>query len=52
MAATAEIIREDIKDGQEVQLVFYYSGKKLSAYKISAVDCIAAERPKEEQEEE
>ena len=47
LAATAEVIKENIKDGQEVQLEFYYSGKKLSAYRISSVDCIAAEPPEE-----
>lgn len=51
LAATAEVVKEDIKDGQEVQLEFYYGGKKLSAYRINAVDCIAAERAEDEKEE-
>lgn len=52
IAATAEVIKEDIKDGREAELVFYYSGKDLSSYRINAVDCIAAERQEEEQEKE
>lgn len=37
---TAEIIKEDVRNGSEAELVFYYSGKDVSSYRAAYVDCV------------
>ena len=39
VAETAEVINENIKDGSEATLVFYYSGAELSSYRVTYADC-------------